>query len=134
MNKKQKKTRKDHSNRTYTEKGIWRIVRALVTEAQCKRDELDVFWGFIDKHPWTMKLLSHFAEAHNFEALAKHPEAKICFATIEPRMVAWRAEKGYPRQVKLVIGFGRPHLRDEPRPQYLTFEEVGLGRFRSIYG
>jgi hypothetical protein len=118
--------------KTYTRKGIDRVIKDLVEWAQLTQRQ---FYPkhFVEKHPWTSRYLGPFAEAVEFKKLV-YDETLVVKEDVHEMMDKWRAERGLPLNIRIRVSVREIRTRTDVQTFYFTFEEVKPGIFRCING
>ncbi len=109
------------------------FVDELVRVAASTKDDLDVPRDFIEKHPWTLKYLSHFAEANDFRAIAKTPGVQVVLSPELESIQRYRKEHGMKPHVRYKV-FVPVGTDIRTREQIFKFEEQEDGSYIALSG
>jgi hypothetical protein len=117
----------------YTRKEAEEVVKKLLSTAAARKNELEVPNEFIAEHPWTLKYLSHFAEANDFLAMAKTTGVKVAEEVQRESIIRYRREHGMRQQIVFTVTVPEgTNLRT--KVQRFTFELFDTDKYRCING
>lgn len=109
------------------------FVNELVRVAASTKDDLDVPRDFIKKYPWTLKYLSHFAEANDFRAIAKNQGVKVTMSPEPDNIQRYRKERGMKPQVRYKV-FVPVDTDIRTKEQIFRFEKQEDGSYVALNG
>lgn len=112
---------------TYTHEEARRVMEELLATIKARKNEADVPYHFIDRHPWTLKYLSHFAEANELFALCRKGGVEIVEAPWNTAIQKIRTERGARHQLRFRIT--DPGLFGAYSRWLFVFEEQENGKF-----
>ncbi|MDO8579664.1 MAG: hypothetical protein Q7R72_02210 [bacterium] len=112
----------------YSESEVSAVVNALVATARARKSEYDVPHEFIKEHPWTLKYLSHFAEANDFMQIAKTEGVQIVLDEVRMKE---RIRRGLIRQICFRI-FVPEGTQIRTKEETFRFERQSDGTFIAL--
>jgi hypothetical protein len=108
-------------------KAVEDFMKELLEASANRTDEIDVPDDFISRHPWTVKYLSHFAEADNLLGIAKSGDYRIEHVPEEAHVKKFRETHGIKTRLRYKVSTAVDVPRT--RPMFFSFGEQEDGSY-----